>query len=378
MQDFIVKYINHLSTFGQVAIALNLLFFVLSGVIFHYIVKPTDDVERNKRRIRWLRFLNFLLLMIYVIDALVNGYTNSNDWLLQMSQTGLVLLISYLFIQFSHAWALQHYGKDKSIDGEDVSSRTYKSEMMHIIIIAITVIASILLMVNIWNVTNWLQATGVLGGLLVILFATKDAWAVDSVHGLILLYNHDLEPGVICRIPEHDILGVVRKISLTQTTFRDLVQKHKIVIPNSKLRTTKIEILNRSGQTGWNDYIEYKIGYSTSANVVENFFNKVWEQACEKSNSLSIDKKPKVLLIETGDHAIVWRLHYHIENIYQMKASKFCINRCAFDLQLEFGLSLATPITHQAIVDTIVEETEENNLDTAGVEDTVTTESSKA
>lgn len=377
MQEFIVKYINHLTTFGQVAIVLNLLFFVLSGVIFRYIVKPTDDVERNKRRIRWLRFLNFLLLMIYVIDAMVNGYTNSQEWLTHMSQTGLVLLISYLFIQFSHAWALQHYGKEKSIDGEDVSSRTYKSEMMHIIIIALTVIISILLMVNIWNVTNWLQATGVLGGLLVILFATKDAWAVDSVHGLILLYNHDLEPGVICRIPEHDILGVVRKISLTQTTFRDLVQKHKIVIPNSKLRTTKIEIINRSGQTSWNEYIEYKIGYSTPAHVVEDFFEKVWEVACEKSNALNFDKKPKVSLIEAGDHAILWRLHYHLENIYQMKPARFSINRCAFDLQQEFGLSLATPITHQAIIDDIVEETKENDSDTAGVEDTVITESPK-
>ncbi len=350
MQEFIVNYINHLSTFGQVAIVLNVLFFVLSGVIFRYIVKPTDDVERNKRRIRWLRFLNFLLLMIYVIDALINGYAeNSNKWLLQLSQTGLVLLISYLFIQFSHAWALQHYGKDKSIDGEEVSSRTYKSEMMHIIIIAITLIASILLLVNIWNVTNWLQATGVLGGLLVILFATKDAWAVDSVHGLILLYNHDLEPGVICRIPEHGVLGVVRKISLTQTTFRDLVQKHKIVVPNSKLRTTKIEILNRTGQTGWNEYIEYKIGYSTPAHVVEKFLEKVWEVACEKSNALNFDKKPKISLIEAGDHAIVWRLHYHLENIYQMKPARFCINRCAFNLQSEFGLSLATPITHESI-----------------------------
>ena len=176
MQEFIVKYINHLSTFGQIAIILNILFFFLAGVIFTYIVKPTDDDENNNKRIRWLRFLNFLLLMIYVVDALINGYTNSNQWILQISQTGLVLLISYLFIQFSHAWALQHYGKGKSIDGEEISSRTYKSEMMYIIIIAVTVITSILLLVNIWNVTNWLQATGVLGGLLVILFATKDVF----------------------------------------------------------------------------------------------------------------------------------------------------------------------------------------------------------
>ncbi len=349
MQDFITKYIHHLSTFGQVAIVLNLVFFFASGVIFKYIVKPTDDEDENKKRIFWLRFLNFLLLMIYVVDAIFNGYSNDNEWLLKVSQTGLVLLISYLFIQFSHAWALQHYGKEKTIDGEEVTTRTYKSEMMHLLIIAVTFIAAILLLVNIWNVTNWLQATGVLGGLLVILFATKEAWAIDSVHGMIMLYNKDLEPGVVCRIAEYDILAVLQKISMTQTTFRDLVQKHKIVIKNSKLRDTKIEILNRSGSTGWNDYIEYKIGYSTPAKVIEDYFEKVWLVACEKSSVLNADKKPKIALIEAGDHAILWRIHYQLDNIYQLKSARYCINRAAFDLQQEFKLSLATPITHQAV-----------------------------
>ncbi|HFC30370.1 MAG TPA: hypothetical protein ENJ44_04925 [Oceanospirillales bacterium] len=364
MLDFIIKYINHLSTFGQVAIALNLLFFFISGIIFKYIVKPTDDEEQNKKRIRWLRFLNFLLLMIYVVDAIVNGASNDNEWLLKVSQTGLVLLISYLFIQFSHAWALQHYGKEKVIDGEEVTTRTYKSEMMHLLIIAIMFVAAILLLVNIWNVTNWLQATGVLGGLLVILFATKEAWAIDSVHGMIMLYNKDLEPGVICRIPEYNILAILQKIFMTQTTFRDLVQKHKIVLKNSKLRDTKIEVLNRSGSTGWNDYIEYKIGYSTPANVIEDYFEKVWQIACDKSSALNFDKKPKIALIEAGDHAILWRIHYQLDNIYQLKSARYCINRAAFDLQQEFNLSLATPITHQAVgtqIEEVIVHEEPNN-----------------
>lgn len=357
MIDGLLKYFEHLSTFGQTAIVLNVLFFLLAGVIFKYVVIPTDDKEQNKSRIRWLRYLNLLLLLIYVVDAIVNGLS-SKAWLQQLSQTGLVLLISYLFIQFTHAWALFHYGKDKSIDGGDevIHARTYKSEMMHIIIIAITVVAAILLLVNIWHVTSWLQATGVLGGLLVVLFATKDAWAVDSVHGMIMLYNDDLQPGVICRIPEHNILGIIRRISLTQTTFRDLVQKHKIVIPNSKLRNTKIEILNQSGHKSWNDYIEYKIGYGTSGKIVENFFEKVWEIVCEKENALNFERKPKISLIEAGDHAIVWRIHYQLDNIYRLKSAKYCINRVAFDLQEKFGLSLSTPITHQSVNDLVLKD----------------------
>jgi hypothetical protein len=165
---------------------------------------------------------------------------------------------------------------------------------------------------------------------------------------LILLYNHDIEPGVVCRIPEYNILGITRKISLTQTTFRDLVQKHDVVLPNTKLRTTKIEILNKSGSTSWNDYIEFKIGYSTPSEQVEKFFEKVWKVASCTEAALNVEKKPKVSLIEAGDHAVVWRIHYQLENIYRLKNAIFAINRAAFDLQKEFDLSLSTPITHQA------------------------------
>jgi hypothetical protein len=346
--DILYKYFQHLSTFGQVAIVLNLMIFLLSGLIFKHFA-PTDDLEENKRRVRWLRILNLLLLLIYIIDGFFNGTSNQNEWLIQVSQTGLVLLITYLFIQFSSAWSLRHYGKVKTIDQEEVNARTYKSEMMHLNIVGLTVIIAVLLLVNIWQVTNWLQATGVLGGLLVVVFATKDAWTTDSINGLILLYNHDIEPGVVCRIPEYNILGITRKISLTQTTFRDLVHKHNIVIPNTKLRTTKVEILNKAGSTSWNDYIEFKIGYSTPAEQVEKFFEKVWQVASEAEAALNFEKKPKVSLIEAGDHAIVWRIHYQLENIYRLKNAIFAINRAAFDLQKEFDLSLSTPITHQSM-----------------------------
>ena len=55
--DLLYKYYQHLSTFGQVAIVLNIMFFILSGVIFKHFA-PTDDEAENKRRVRWLRLLN--------------------------------------------------------------------------------------------------------------------------------------------------------------------------------------------------------------------------------------------------------------------------------------------------------------------------------
>jgi len=42
-------------------------------------------------------------------------------------------------------------------------------------------------------------------------------------------------------------------------------------------------------------------------------------------------------------------MNYRVESVYRIKQARFAINRAAFDLQTEHGLSLATPITHQSV-----------------------------
>ncbi len=351
MIETLANYYITLSVFGKTAVILNISLLFVAGFLFQRVV-PSGSEDRNKKRARMLRMMNLILLSIYFFDWLFNYYFNNNghsEFFIRISQTGLVFLLGYLFTQFSHSWTIKKYGKERTVDGKASKTRTYQSEMGYIIILLITIAVSLLLLINIWQVTSWLQATGVIGGILVILFGTKEAWAHDAVSGLIMLYNGEIAPGVVCRIKAYDILAVVRRMSLTETTFHDVIQKHNIIVANSKLRGLPVEVLNKTDSSSWNDYVEFNIGYDTPSEQVEAYILAVWQKACEIEKHLDPEKTPKLVLVNPGDHAIQWRMNYRLESVYRIKQARFAINRAAFDLQAEHGLSLATPITHHSL-----------------------------
>ncbi len=348
MIESLSQYYQSLSIFGKTAITLNIVLLFLAPIIFNYLV-PSDKTNINGKRIRHLRLINMVLLSVYFFDWLINYQwgtrASHSDIFIKISQTGLVCVLGYLFTQFSHTWTIKAFGKERTVEGETIKSRTYQSEMGYIVILLGSIIVSLLLLINIWEVTAWLQATGVIGGLLVILFGTKEAWAHDAVSGLVLLYNGDIAPGVVCRIKSLDVFAVVRRMTLTETTFYDVIQKHSIIVSNRLLRAHPIEVLNKVDSRAWNDYVNFKIGYDTPSEHVEAFITEVWQRACQLEKYLDPEKTPKLVLYNPGDHAIEWRMNYRIESVYRIKPARYAINRAAFDLQSTHKLSLATPIT---------------------------------
>ncbi|TDR23435.1 hypothetical protein [Marinicella litoralis] len=351
MIESLISYFLTLSVFGKTAVVLNFSLLLIAGFLFRKVV-PSGSDGLNIKRARMLRLMNVLLLSIYLFDWMWNYFIYDNghsEFFKRVSQTGLVLLLGYLFAQFSHSWTIKKYGKDRTIDGKESKTRTYQSEMGYIIILLVTIAVSLLLLINIWQVTSWLQATGVIGGILVILFGTKEAWAHDAVSGLIMLHQGEIAPGVVCRIQSMDILAVVRRMSLTETTFHDVIQKHNIIVANSKLRAVPVEVLNKVDVPYWNDYVEFNIGYETPSEQVEAYAQAVWQKACEIEKQLNAEKTPKLVLVNPGDHAILWRLNFRVESVYRIKQARYALNRAAFDLQTEHGLTLATPLTHQAV-----------------------------
>jgi len=197
--------------FEYVVLLINVLIFVFSGRIVGSTYRSRDERSFNARL--WvLRFINFVLVILYFFAVFFTEHAR------QISETGLTLLLAYLAVHFSQVFLINRYGRIKEIDGVEYRSETYQSEMFGLIIFLIASITAFLVIINIWGMTSWLQATSVLGGLLVILFSTKDVWAPDNINGLILLYNRDIEPGCVVKLDEHDLMAIVLKISLTQIT----------------------------------------------------------------------------------------------------------------------------------------------------------------
>ncbi len=333
-----------LSSIDLFALGINLLLLIFTRQIVTAF-RPVKDSTSVNSKVWTLRLINFILFGVYFFQLFFGGWTS------QLSRTGLTLLIAYMVVNFLHILIIRKYGRTKEIDGTEYRVETYQSEIFNLLILIISFIIVLIVVINIWGVTDWFKTTSVLGGLLIILFSTKDYWAPDNINGLMLLYNGDVEPGSIIKIAELDLVAVTIETTLTQTRFRDLRTRHVIVIPNSKVRNSKIEVLSRSPASGLMRYVDFKIGYGVATEEVEAFLTNVWLEACENEKSINQEKQAKIVIVENGDHAVVWRLAYWVKNIYCLYDAEFAINRSAYELSQQSDIALNTPLTH--VMDTI-------------------------
>ena len=332
-----------------VVISLNLVIFLFA----RFIITKSPKASKNsttRNRMLGLRAINLALFSIYVFAAFVDfvfGMAITN--LQQISQTGLTILIAYIVLHYVQGWIVYRFGKVKEIDGEKVRGESYASEIIGIIGLILVGSIAILVIINVWELNNWLQATSVLGGILLILFASKDYFLGDMINGLVMHYNHSVEAGSVIRVKEFDIVGVVLQITLSQTIVRDLVQKHEVTIPNTKLRNATVETISNCSKHGFRDFLDFKIGYDQSPETVQTFLETVFQQSADKEAGINEEAKPKVVVVENGDHAVTWRLLYYVKNPYRMLDARNTVQTIAFELSQQEKVGLNTPVTHQIL-----------------------------
>jgi len=136
---------------------------------------------------------------------------------------------------------------------------------------------------------------------------------------------------------------------VAQITLRDLAHRYLILMPNSRFRNAKIEILSATPASGLEQYVDFNIGYGVSGERVEAMLHKVWEIANAKEKCLNAEKEPRIRLVNTGDHAVVWRLYYTVANVYRLFEAKFAINHAAFSVSADMDIALQTPLTHEVL-----------------------------
>ena len=358
MLDNINQALAQLHVLDWLVIVLNLVLLIFSGVIASKL-SGTKDEHSPRRKLVVMRVMSTILLILYLLSLFTSIGVSTEcdqatevggcDPLRRLSLTGLTILFSYVVYILSHAWIVRRYGRSKEIEGSQVKYATYQSELFSVLVLIAIILMACLTVLTIWEVERWLRGTSVLGGVALFLFFTKDVWLPDNINGLILLYNSEVEPGAVVKVDDLDLLGVTLRTSLVQTTFRDLVRQHLIIIPNARLRAQKIEVLTQCGSTGLRDYVEFKIGYEFIADRVEPMLVEIWKAACKVENAINPDVEPRISLIENGDHAITWRLMYTVRNVYRVMPSRYAVQKAAHEISNQTGIGLNTPLTHQSI-----------------------------
>jgi small-conductance mechanosensitive channel len=342
---------DRLSTFDHFVLVANLLLLVFAGTFARWLSKTSDD--RGQIRLHLIRGFSAVVLVMYLASMFTDLSTmlcqpesQDCDPLRRLSLTGLTILFSYAAYVVAHVWIVRRYGRTREIEGQSYAYQTYQSELFSLLVLLFIVVTAFLLVLSIWEVEQWLKGTSALGALVLVMFFTKDVWLPDNINGLILLYNNDIEPGAVIRVPGLDLEGVVLRTTLIQTTLRDLVQQHLILVPNAMLRQQKIEIISQCGSSGFRDFVEFNIGYDVAPEHVEELLRAAWQAACEAENGINPDSEPRIHMTDNADHAIRWRLMYAVRNVYRVHVARFAVQRAASRVALERGIGLNTPLTH--------------------------------
>lgn len=317
----------------------NVALFLAAGPIVRLTgaASSEDDVKRRARR---LRIANLVLFLLYFVAYFVNELARP------LAQTGLTVLLGTLAANFVNGYAVRRHGREREIEGVAYRSGTYQSQLFTMMGIGIVVIVGGLIVLNVWGRDNWLQATSVLGGILVALYATKDVWLPDNIAALILLHDGEVAPGAVIQSDELGLSGIVLRTTLTRTIFKDLVHRHEIIVPNRRLRAARLDVLSQGPEAGCWRYADFNIGYSEASTAVEAMLTDAWTRACVLEKGINADRQPRLRVLATADHAVTWRLFYALGNVYRLLPARYAIQRGALDASRAAGIPLATPLTH--------------------------------
>jgi small-conductance mechanosensitive channel len=338
--NFSIEGLNHFNQLDYFVLSINLILFLFSKPIVNGF-KNSSETKSSGSKLFALRFINITLFALYVMALFVDGWTK------QISQTGLAFLLAFVISHIAHIVILRRFGREKEIEGTTYRTETYQSEIFSLLLTLITLIATVVVIINVWGLNDWLKATSVLGILAILVFSTKDVWIPDNISGLILLYDGDIEPGSVVRIPDQDLLAIVVQTSLTRTIFRDLKTRHLIVLPNTMVRNSMVEVLSKTVKSGLAQFVYFNIAYGTEAEKVINLLNAIWQKASEESTAINPEREAEITVVDNGDHAVTWRLGYRVTNFYQLLEAECLIKRIAYDVSVEHGIGLQTPLTHE-------------------------------
>lgn len=336
--SIIKDHLEVLKPIDHFTLAVNLFILIFSKwFATHY--GKIKDTNNNQARLRILHATNFILFVTYLI-AVIFEITLGRA----ISQTFLVILASYLLIHFAEAFILKKYGKSKTIENFARTTETHTSRTLELFISFIIITITIVLLINIWGFEDWLQTTSVLGFLALFIFASKEYWAADFLSGILIISQGRIERGDVIKIKDEDLSAIVLQIGSFQTIVRDLVNKHDIILPNSKLRLARVDIL-KSDLKGIREFEDFWFGYGTEMKKVEEMLEEAWKKTMEDG---LVDKYGGCIIAnkECGDHGVRWRLAYTLKSPHKLIESGNRIREWAYQLQYKHGLQLATPLTH--------------------------------
>lgn len=342
------SYIARIDLLDYLVIALNLVLMVFAKRILLFFQAGNADTSGFILKVQSFRALNLLIILTYGYTNIYQMSSDSGPGLKLMS-IWVIIYLSYLVKQIVSYWIHIKYGKLREINGVKKSIETYPSRMLSLLTGVVVFVIGLISIINVLEFDSLLQAGGVIGVIGVFLALTQNAWAPDIISGLIFLNNGMIEEGDVIELDENgSFIGIVYKTKMFHTEILNLVNNHRIMLKNARLREFTIQNLSKfASAKGLRERLSFKIGYDVTPDKVRQMFRAAEEKVVIESDiDLSGEPLFEVGILETGDHAIEWGVYYYTKDVRSLIKLRQTMRECILKTAQEFNISLATPITH--------------------------------
>lgn len=354
----VTDLLTSLDSFAWLVILVNILLLIFAGRIVGLVYHVNQDTGEYRRRVLVFRALNLLILAAVLIEQFVppgaqRGAGLKLIWILA------VVYGANLILHITNYYLLARYGRKRVIENQTRYVETYHSRLFQLTAQVLVVVITIIIIVRILGFDSWLEAGGVIGFLGVFLALTQSTWAPDVLGGLIILHSRLMEEGDVIELRGAErIYGRVYKTKPFHTEILNLVNNHRIMIRNAMLREQVVHNLSKfASAKGLRETLRFKIGYDVPAEQVEKMFQLAAERVQQNPDIPVEQNYPfEFGIVDTGDHAIEWIVYFYTKDVDSLPRIRQRVLKVFLETATEFGISLATPMTHQVSASTEISE----------------------
>jgi small-conductance mechanosensitive channel len=342
--ESLAELIARFSTVDLSLIAINTVLLIFSRQILGRF--SHNPGSQGGRRLHIFRAVNLLVLLFILFHNLFLPLAE-HSWITRVLVSLLVLYLGYLGFHIVAYLIKKRFGRERELNGNQVVSETYNSRALSLISAVSIFIVVLISVVRILGFDSLLEAGGVIGFIGVFLALTQGSWAPDIISGLIILNSRLIEEGDVIELREDGgIIGTVFKTKVFHTEVLNLVNNHRIMLQNSRLRQMTIHNLSKfASARGLREELRFNIGYEVTEGQVRDLFADAFEEAVQDPDIPVEESTPvEVRAGEAGDYAVQWVVFYYTKDVKNLLRTRHYFLATILGHAREKGISLATPM----------------------------------
>ncbi|MCP4042917.1 MAG: mechanosensitive ion channel family protein, partial [Gammaproteobacteria bacterium] len=341
--------IAELSILEYAILLINTLLLVFARPLYQKLSHGQIESGRYRGQLYIFRAINLVIILLVLFYHLYLPISGSS-WITKLVGVLLVIYLTQLSYHITTFVIKRKFGRLREDGGETVVAETYNTRALSLLAAFMFFAIGLIGCIQILEFKSMLEAGGVVGFLGVLLALTQGAWAPDIISGLIILNSRLADEGDVIQIADggNCFIGIIFKTKMFHTEILNLVNNHRIMIKNSRLRGHSIHNLSRfASARGLREKLSFNIGYDVEPTKVRGMFELAFKNAQQnKDIDIEWQHAPDIFVSATGDYAVEWAIFYYTKELREILKTRQELLEMILNAARETGISLATPQLH--------------------------------